>query len=198
MFGLCFLTAAIFMKSLTDLIPSSSFKGVCLSYIVPVLQIFVGVKRFELQLNKTRAENWRMAANPSGQGRFWSEYSWEKTMQNISEVTITVTLFYGKMKKGKRGGAESSRMAAILLGQGTHTFNGWKRPLTARKLWITEHNIVPRVRKYLPRLWYSDHFVKLILDTYWALNMTCSYCTQHQSQKSNTFHVVLGTARLRQ
>jgi len=30
----------------------------------------LGVKGFELQLNKTRAENWRMAANPSGQGRF--------------------------------------------------------------------------------------------------------------------------------
>lgn len=44
-------------------------------------------------------------------------------MQNISEVTATVSLFFMKRWRGKRGGAESSRMA-VLLGQGIRTFNG--------------------------------------------------------------------------
>lgn len=200
-FGLCFVTVATFIKPVTEWNPSFSVKGICLSCIVPVLQIFVGLKDLNCSWVKQglKSEGWqqilqdKVSFNRSIQGeRLCTKCQWSH--QNRKFI-------YRKQKGKERqeGGGESSRMWASLLGEDTHwmiekdhwwqgssellcipSYSGYEVPVMPVVLWL-----FPEVC-----LW---HLKRL------ALNMTCSCClASGNSQKLSIFHVTMGAERPRE
>lgn len=201
-FGLCFVKVATFIKPATEWNPSFSFKGICLSCIVPVLQIFVGLKDLNCSWVKQglKSEGWqqilqdKVSFNLSIQGeRLCTKCQWSH--QNRKFI-------YRKQKGKERQEGWGWKQQNVSKPSGRrHTLNDWKRPLMAGELWITVHS-------FLLRLWNTYHACGAVVIS-WSVFMTLktlsvehdvqlSCLASGNSQKSSIFHVTMGAERPRE